>query len=86
MIIIGDAGTEVIVSATREELAHIAGFFNQYSQGISGTLVVGQTIEVNAIYTKVKAIADAGGKLISVQSTLRAVADVLDPIVPVITS
>ena len=86
MKIIGMANTRAydeayIITATRDELAHIAGFAYAHEAPPIG---IGATIDVHGMYNRLKALEAAGRELAGAQKTLRAVADLIDPIVPAI--
>lgn len=88
MKIIGTAANEAfIVTATETELARVAGANGLRSYASSGLpmIAVGATIDVNAMYNRLVALHAAEDELAKAQKTLRAVADLIDPIRPTIT-
>lgn len=84
MKIIGSAGRdEFIVSANATELARIAGFYYGSEKGCP-PILIGASIEVSAMYDRLRKLSEAAGQMRRVQQTLRAVADLIEPIPPAI--
>jgi len=84
MKIIADAGNHVVlVEATEDEVAKVAGYDWRGSQG-SPRIIVGLEISISEVYNNLRSIQEAADNIRRVQQTLRAVADVLDTVPPVI--
>lgn len=84
MRIIGKTdGSGFIVEASAKELANVAGFYWEGDDKCP-RLQVGRVLEVGAMYTRLTALKRAESELAGAQTTLRAVADLLDPIRPMI--
>lgn len=86
MNIIGTAvDGSFIVTATLNELARVAGAYNaRYGYTATPAIKVGARIDVAAMYDRLIALRAAESELAKAQNTLRAVADLIDPIRPTI--
>lgn len=84
MRIIGKGnGNTFLVEATATELARVAGFTydTQLRAAMRGSFDVGDTINVSALYDRIEGIRASEKGLINAQATLRAVANLLDPVI-----
>lgn len=73
---------QYLVSASDDELARVAGhpYGTQLRESMRRDIQIGDDIEVDAMYDRLKGIRACEKRLIEAQATLRAVADLIGPV------
>jgi hypothetical protein len=84
MKIIGESERTFILEANHTEVARLIGFFHQSTDGAPRNLRVGLEIRVSAMYERLYYLEQSKGELERMAKQLRAQADLLESIDPVI--
>lgn len=86
MKIIGQTPSGVILEATKDELANLAGYYSAYDTEFNNKDLsrVGTVVEAHAMYQQLYRLASAKRELETAQKTLRATADLLEPVMPIV--
>ncbi len=86
MKVIGTAGEGYILSATRDEVANLIGYFSGYDVK---QLQVGDNIRIGSMYHQLRNLQNKRAELENIQKTLRMTADLLtavQPLIPAVTA
>jgi len=81
MKIIGKTKEGFILEAKAREVARLTGYYSEYTDKLK--LEPGKEIQVHEMYDQLYNLSHAKKEIISVQNTLRSIANDLDEIVPV---
>lgn len=82
MIVIGKTENGYILEASRGEVAHLIGYYSEYDK--ESRVNVGDEIQVNKMFNQLYELKDNAPELNKVVKTLRNLADLLEPVCPVI--
>lgn len=83
MKIIGQTADGLLLSATKEEVARLAGYYwpgDEQLRKAGIRLEPGAEIAVSTIYSRLRSLASASAELEAAAKTLRAIADLLGPV------
>lgn len=83
MKIIGDTGKGYIIEATHEEVSNLIGYSSRYANGYERPYV-GDTIQISKMFHQLHDLENNRPKLRKTVETLRGIADLLEPVIPVI--
>ncbi|WP_044893010.1 MULTISPECIES: hypothetical protein [Bacillales] len=83
MKIIGESKDGFIIEASRGEIANLLGFYSEYSSGYERPKV-GDEIEVSKMFSKLYHLEKNKHSIDSIVKTIRGLADVLEPLGPVV--
>ncbi len=85
MKVIGITQNGFILESSRDEVANLIGFYSAYSDKAKiNDLKTGTEIKVSDMYSQLYGIAAIRRKITDAQKELRAAADKLDPVVPIL--
>lgn len=73
MKIIGTTQNGFILESSETELANIAGYFTKFS-GVAEQFKIGSEIAVNAVFSKLEALASAKSEMKAMEDKLQAIA------------
>jgi hypothetical protein len=81
--VIGKTESGFIIEASKEEIANLTGYHSSYSNGYKSPLV-GVEIQVSKMFRQLYDLEHNQPELQKVVNTLRGMADLLEPVCPVI--
>ena len=85
MKIIGESKEGYIIEAHKDEIARLIGYYGEYALREKGKRVsVGDEININGMYWQLYNLKNNQPKLKEIVKTLRNLADLLEPVCPVI--
>jgi len=82
MKVIGKSQNGFILDASSQEVARLIGYYGSYKDG--ATPSVGDEIQVNKMYEQLYELKHNEPELKKVVDTLRGLADLLEPVCPVL--
>lgn len=86
MLIIGDSKDGYIISATKDEVANLVGYYGKYTDGFSSmNLKVGCQIKISEMYNQLRNLSFKEEELEEVRKILSGVINnlnTIDPIIP----
>jgi len=82
MKIIGKTENGYIIEASKDDVANLIGYYSHYSKEVN--ISVGDEIQVSKMYQQLHDLERSQPEMRKVVSTLRGMADLLEPVCPVI--
>lgn len=82
MEVIGKTEDGYIIEASKDEIAHLIGYSSKYDNG--ARVNVGDEIQVNKMFNQLYELKQNAPELNKVVKTFRNLADLLEPVCPVI--
>lgn len=82
MKIIGESQDTFILEASKDEVANLTGYYSKYDDKFKAT--VGSKIKISAMYGQLYNLKNNQPELKKVVDKLRTIADLLEPVCPVI--
>lgn len=84
MKIIGVTEKGYIIDANADEIANLTGYYSEYSEKFNKKLKAGDEIKVDEMYKQLYHLSKKRTELAQTVKTLRNLADLLEPVCPVI--
>jgi hypothetical protein len=84
MKIIGTTENGYLIDATKSEIAHLSGYYSQFDDKIKDKVKVGADINISKMFNQLYDLSSNQKRLKGTISTLRNLADLLEPVCPII--